>query len=68
MMFLFPKWKINEIFNYTKKKQISNNLYEIDLNQSCEHMLLWDTRCMKYSGENKGLNTTYSNYSCYTEI
>lgn len=43
-----------------------NNLYEIDLNQSCEHMLLWDTRYIKCSGENKGLNTTYSN--SYTDI
>lgn len=38
-------------FNYTKKKQIMNNLYEIYSNQSCELMLLWETRCMKYFGE-----------------
>lgn len=66
MMLLFPKWNINDSFNYTKRKQIMNNLHEIDLKQFCEHMLLWDTRCIKYSGENKELNTTYSN--SYTDI
>lgn len=45
-------------------KQKENKLWIIymkDLNQSCEHMVLWDTKCMKCYGENKGLNTTYSN-------